>query len=274
MSIVDDVRSFWESQPLWSGESQYETGSREYFEEHRDVYIKDCFAGKLDPRVFPDRDHSHCILDLGCGPGFWTIELAKRGCTGIVASDLTKAAMHLTKRRCEVFGVEADVSQQNAEKLTFGDEEFSHVNCQGVIHHTPDTKGCAREIARVLKKGGTATISVYYRNVLLRSWPFLRFLARPFSRGTVALKGRGRETMLAAESADDLVRMYDGSDNPLGKCYGRSDFADLFVDSFEIKDIFFHFFPARALPFPIPTAMHRLLDSHMPFMIYASLRKL
>lgn len=274
MKAVEQVRNFWETNPLWTGESQHETGTKEYFEEHRDVYVKDCFAGALDPRIFPDQDHNHRVLDLGCGPGFWTIELAKRGCTGIMAADLTEAAIQLARRRCSIYEVEAEFSEQNAEKLTLQDGEFSHVNCLGVIHHTPNTKACAREIARVLKKGGTATISVYYRNNLLRSWPFFRYLLKPFSRGAVGLKGRGRETMLSAKSADDLVRMYDGLENPLGKCYGRKDFADLFVDSFEIKETFFHFFPARALPFPIPAALHRFLDCHMPFMIYASLKKI
>src|SRR5688572_11702095 len=72
---IDDVRSFWESKPLWTGESGHAAGTREFFEEHRRVVIEDAFAGQLDPRVLPGPGHRTRVLDLGCGPGFWTVEL-------------------------------------------------------------------------------------------------------------------------------------------------------------------------------------------------------
>ena len=52
-NTVDDVKEFWESNPLWAGETAHEVGSREYFLEHREVVIGDCFAGHLDKRLFP-----------------------------------------------------------------------------------------------------------------------------------------------------------------------------------------------------------------------------
>jgi len=173
MKTVDDVRTFWERNPLWSGESLHPLGSKEYFEEHRRVCIDDGFAGRMDERVFPDDAHRDAVLDLGCGPGFWTVELGRRGCKGLVAADLTQSALVLAAQRCAIFGIQAEFSQQNAESMTFDSGTFSHVNCQGVIHHTPNTEACVAEIARVLRPGGTASVSVYYRNLILRSWPVL-----------------------------------------------------------------------------------------------------
>jgi len=71
---VEDVRAFWEANPLFQGETRHEVGSREYFEEHRNVVIGDCFAGKMDERIF-DVARSAKVLDLGCGPGFCPAEL-------------------------------------------------------------------------------------------------------------------------------------------------------------------------------------------------------
>lgn len=153
---VDDVRNFWENNPLWTGESKYRPGTKEFFEEQRRIIINDGFAGKMDDRIMPDEENRRNVLDLGCGPGFWTVELGLAGCKKITASDLTLKALELAQKRCEIYGINATLSQQNAEMLTFEDEEFSHVNCQGVIHHTPDTKACISEIARVLEDSGTA----------------------------------------------------------------------------------------------------------------------
>jgi len=270
---IDDVRRFWEANPLFAGESQYEVGSKEFFEEHRRVVIEDCLAGNQDERLFPPEENRDRVLDLGCGCGFWTVELARGGCTGIVAVDLTEKAVELTRKRCQICGVEAHVCRADAENLAFEDASFRHVNCQGVIHHTPDTEACVQEIARVLKDGGTAIISVYYRNLFLAAWPVLRYAGRALARWGLGLRGRGRESILRAEDAREVVRMYDGADNPIGKCYCRRDFLELLRPYFHVEELFFHLFPARAFPFRLPRVLHRFLDRHFGFMIYSKLRK-
>lgn len=273
MAAVDAVRAFWERHPLWVGESVHAAGSREYFEEHRRVYVEDCFAGVLDPRIFSDPAGGGRVLDLGCGPGFWTVEFGLRGSRDLFAADLTARAVQLTRERCRLFGVEARVAQQDAEHLAFASGTFLHVNCLGVIHHTPHTEACLREIARVLAPGGTACVSVYYRNWVLRGWPLLRLGGRLLHRLGAGLRGRGREGLLAVSDVDELVRLYDGRENPIGKSYARRELLALVDPSFRVRELFFHFFPARALPFHIPRRLHRVLDRRIPFMIYATLEK-
>lgn len=131
--------------------------------------INDCYAGDIDFHFFPEHAKAKQVLDLGCGPGFWTVEFALRGYHSVIAADLTRHAIIFAKKRCELYHVTADFSQQNAEQLAFKDSSFAHVNCQGVIHHTPNTEQCVKEIARVLEPTGTVSISVYYRNVFLRA---------------------------------------------------------------------------------------------------------
>lgn len=268
-----DVRAFWDSNPLFSGESDFPTGSREFFEHHRFVYETDCFAGEIDPRIFPGDANNERVLDLGCGPGFWVIKLAQNGAQHVTAADLTQNAIALTQKRAEIYGIEATSSQQNAEDMTFEDSEFTHVNCQGVIHHTPDTAACVREIARVLKPNGTALISVYYKNFFLRLWPVLKYPAKIFANFGAGMKGRGRESIYTTSDVDEIVRLYDGVENPIGKAFSKSDFLKMLSPYFDVEDVFFHFFPARSLPFHIPGWLHRFLDRKFGFLIYVKCRR-
>jgi 2-polyprenyl-3-methyl-5-hydroxy-6-metoxy-1,4-benzoquinol methylase len=132
------------------------------------------------------------ILDLGCGVGFWTAEFAMRGLGQIEAADLTKSALQITRKRLAAYGLKATLAQ----------ETFDHVNCQGVIHHTPKTEKAVSEIARVLRPGGTATISVYYRNLLLELWPLLRCVGWLLAALGGGMKGRGREKIFLEKNID------------------------------------------------------------------------
>ena len=53
MADLDQVKTFWNENPLWTGESNQDPGSIEFYEEHRSVYISDCFAGAFDIRFTP-----------------------------------------------------------------------------------------------------------------------------------------------------------------------------------------------------------------------------
>lgn len=213
------------------------------------------------------------ILDLGCGIGFWVTEFALRGLHNLSAADLTQNALDITSKRLAAYRVSAYLSRQNAEQLTFEDSSFDHVNCQGVIHHTPNTNRTISEMARVLNSGGTASISVYYRNSILKAWPYLRWLGWPLAKLGGGLKGRGRESIFLEKDVDQIVRLYDGSDNPIGKSYTKEQFVDMLQPHFIVEEIYFHFFPARALPFKVPGALHRWLDRNLGFMMYATVRK-
>lgn len=276
MTDLDRVRRFWNDNPLWTGESAHPAGSPRFFEEHRQVYISDCFAGDFDLRFLPPPrpgGQTMRILDLGCGIGFWTAELAMRGLTNIVGADLSPMALEHARARMAACGVSAEFKEENAEQLSFPDGSFDHVNCQGVIHHTPDTDRALSEIARVLKPGGTASVSVYHRNLVLRLWPYMRWIGYPLAKLGGGLKGRGRETIFLEGDVDEIVRLYDGKENPLGKSYSQAQLRSMLARHFEVVETYLHFFPARTLPFRIPGWLHRWLDRHFGFMIYASLRK-
>lgn len=87
------------------------------------------------------------------------------------------------------------------------------------------------------------------------------------------LKGRGREQIYQLEDVNEIVRLYDGVDNPIGKSYSNKEFIEMLSPYFEIQDIWIYFFPARTLPFPLPKFIHKILDKSVGFMIMAKLKK-
>src|SRR5205823_166959 len=159
--------------------------------------------------------------DVGCGIGFWVHEFCDAGAR-VHACDLSESAVGLTRRRLECFDLKAEVREGNAERLPYAAETFDHLNCQGVIHHTPDTAQCLREFHRVLRPGGTLCFSVYYKVLPLRRLWLYRIVCRCVRRW-LRMGGRGRENMFASSSPEELVRQYDGKENPLGKAFTRNE---------------------------------------------------
>ena len=104
-------------------------------------------------------------------------------------------------------------------------------------------------------------------------WPYLRWLGWPLAKFGGGLKGRGREKIFLERDVDEIVRLYDGSDNPIGKNYTKVQFVKLLEQHFIVKETYLHFFPARSLPFKIPTWLHGFLDKHFGFMVYATVSK-
>jgi ubiquinone/menaquinone biosynthesis C-methylase UbiE len=116
--------------------------------------------------LLKDRD----LLEIGCGLGYDSLEFLKRG-VRVTATDLTPQAVALTSRHFQLEGVSArEVRVANVLALPFADGSFDAVWANGVLHHTGDTARALREIRRVLKPGGRAIISHFYRR---GSWMYL-----------------------------------------------------------------------------------------------------
>jgi SAM-dependent methyltransferase len=111
-------------------------------------------------------------LDLGCGTGAMSQELAERGT--VTSLDFEHAALAY----CRTRGLSRLV-QASAETLPFPEDRFDVVTALDVIEHLDDDAAAANEIRRVLKPGGIAVVSV----------PAFRFL---WSEHDVALHHRRR----------------------------------------------------------------------------------
>jgi SAM-dependent methyltransferase len=131
--------------------------------------------GKLDEREklldhIPWRGDEQ-VLDVGCGRGLLLIGAAKRlpkgRATGVdlwQAEDLSGNRPEVPLKNAALEGVAERIRVETADmrRLPFPDASFDVVVSRAAIHNlynAPDRAAAIREIARVLKPGGTAVIS-------------------------------------------------------------------------------------------------------------------
>lgn len=100
-----------------------------------------------------------CALDIGCGPGFVTEELARAvGPGGAVhAMDNSESSIAMARQRCAGL---ANVQFQLAEatQLPYPDEYFDLAVSTQVYEFVPEIQTALSELHRVLRPGGRAAI--------------------------------------------------------------------------------------------------------------------
>jgi len=97
-----------------------------------------------------------CVLDAGCGTGFYTAEFFKKGASAI-GIDFSEGMLKQARRRCPT-GVFKKVNLNR--NLPFPNSSFTKINCAQVLKHVKNLAGAVREFARVLKPKGILTFSV------------------------------------------------------------------------------------------------------------------
>ena len=91
------------------------------------------------------------ILELGCGAGYFTKELARSGAE-IMAIDVSADLLEIAKANCPASNVRYEI--QDACALTYSNAMFDSVVGSSILHHL-EIEPALREIRRVLKPGGT-----------------------------------------------------------------------------------------------------------------------
>lgn len=91
------------------------------------------------------------VLELGCGTGYFTRELAVTGAR-ITAIDISSELLEVAQQKCSSGNVQFEV--RNAYAMTFPDETFDSVVGSSVLHHL-EIEAALKEIQRVLKPGGS-----------------------------------------------------------------------------------------------------------------------
>lgn len=111
------------------------------------------------------------VLDVGTGRGLLLIGATRRLTTGRATGidiwstkDLSSNSLERTQTNIDVEGVQnkVELKSDDARRLSFPDATFDVVLSNLCIHNIPGAEGreqACREIARVLKPGGTALIS-------------------------------------------------------------------------------------------------------------------
>ncbi len=93
------------------------------------------------------------IIDIGCGGGIYTKELALMGAKNVVGLDFSKEILQAAKENCSGFP-NISFIHGDAHSIPYPDETFDIVISRAVIHHLQDIPTFLREASRILKKNG------------------------------------------------------------------------------------------------------------------------
>jgi 2-polyprenyl-3-methyl-5-hydroxy-6-metoxy-1,4-benzoquinol methylase len=97
------------------------------------------------------------LLDIGCGNGAYTVELA-RGFSQTVGIDIERQRLEEFKRRTAGLP-SVRAHEMSAEALAWDDETFDVVTAIEVIEHIEDLDQALAEVHRVLRPGGALCIT-------------------------------------------------------------------------------------------------------------------
>ncbi|MGK8509474.1 methyltransferase domain-containing protein [Nocardia asiatica] len=111
--------------------------------------------GRFDAAVGPAPLPYGKALELGCGTGFFLLNLMQGGVakSGSV-TDLSPGMVKVALRNAQNLGLDVDGRVADAETIPYEDDTFDLVVGHAVLHHIPDVELALKECLRVLKPGG------------------------------------------------------------------------------------------------------------------------
>jgi ubiquinone/menaquinone biosynthesis C-methylase UbiE len=105
--------------------------------------------------MFPAGSH---MLEVAPGPGYLSIELAKRGAYHMVGLDISASFVEIARAKAKEAGVAVEFQQGNASSMPFAAGSFDFVICRAAFKNFTEPVEAIREMHRVLKPGGAACI--------------------------------------------------------------------------------------------------------------------
>jgi ubiquinone/menaquinone biosynthesis C-methylase UbiE len=101
-------------------------------------------------------------LDLGCGPGFFTMEMAKMvGKSGkVFAADLQDGMLEIVRKKINLAGLQNTIELHKCQNDRIAlNKEFDFILIFYMLHEVPDQTAFLNEILALLKKEGKVLIA-------------------------------------------------------------------------------------------------------------------
>jgi len=112
-------------------------------------------AGYLLPALRPGLD----LLDVGCGPGTITVDLAARVAPGrVVGLDVSSDPLEEARTAAVRAGIDLTFEVGDVYALEAVDDSFDVVHAHQVLQHLTDPVAALREMARVCRPGGVVAV--------------------------------------------------------------------------------------------------------------------
>lgn len=263
-------KSWWESSPMrydWHEDIPQTDQDGEYFAEidrrffksvsHYMPWKKTPFDNLINFPALQAKD----VLEIGVGHGSHA-ELIAPHCKSFTGIDLTERASQMTLQRMQLRGINAQILQMDAERMTFADESFDWIWSWGVIHHSANTQKILQEMTRVLRPGGSAVVMVYHKS------PWKYFVADGLMRGIF------RGELFRSGSIHGVSQQ--ATDGAIARFYTCKQWRELCTTYFSISKIEITGLKTDVFPLPpgrvkeslmnsVPDSASRFLTNQMKF---------
>ena len=150
------------------------------------------------------------IADIAAGPGQWTAALAMAGARQVVWADKSSHMLTLSKKLHQSLAVQPSYVLGALEAIPLADRCVDGALCFDAIYHSPDQRGTARELYRIIRKGGFLWLRTRtFRRVLLppvRHWKAPVLACAPVLHWALGLRIAGNIFAIPSLLRHDLVK--------------------------------------------------------------------
>ena len=150
MNLLEEIQHYWNNR--YSGYSKVNQKELEGIQRER--------WKKQFERLLPANKNLK-VLDIGTGPGFFTIILEELGYTNIMGIDVSEKMIEVAKENIQKYGKKdssIELIQMDAQKLEFKPESFDIIVSRNLTWNLEKPQQAYSEWLRVLKPNGALFI--------------------------------------------------------------------------------------------------------------------
>jgi len=118
----------------------------------------------LAQRIAQQLPQGSAVLEVAPGPGYFCIELGKRGSWSITGLDISHTMVKIAARKAAEAGVKVGFQQGSASSIPFPAGSFDFLLCRAAFKNFARPVEALKEMYRVLKPGGRGLIIDLKRN--------------------------------------------------------------------------------------------------------------
>lgn len=290
--LKSEIQAYWNARPCGSKFTAAAPGSADFFAG------VESFRYRLEPHILEMVEFGTLagkrVVEVGCGLGTDAVRFAAAGAE-YCGVDLSERSISLARKNLKQRGLAGQFLVGDGEVLPLADESVDFVYSHGVLHHTPDIRKAIREVHRILRPGGRATIMLYHRDswnyrvdisILRRLGALLLMtdtgtkLARKLSGEEMGrlrihaeqMRSRGIAYLFQKSWLDNNT---DGAGNPYSTVYSRAEARELFAPFARVRTQV-RFLHAEKLPVVgkrIPRPIEKYLGRKVGWHLYVLAEK-
>lgn len=145
MTLLEEIENYWNLRS-----NGFSSSVREELADRGEMISKELCQNL-------DLERGSRVLDLGCGPGLFSILMARMG-MDVIGVDYSQGMVDTARENAAAEELEIEFMKMDAQELGFDDGVFDAVVSRNMFWALPEPERCYSEVSRVLKHGGKVLV--------------------------------------------------------------------------------------------------------------------